>query len=119
MSISRTKGLRKFKPPLSGSIEITSHKFMLIRSTSKPFFLSFFLSFFLFSPTIPYSVLQVFNEIRGFFFLNVLLTVHPNVIIVFFYQIDAQILYFNTFSTSLYMFRALLCSSSGGQIVLV
>jgi len=35
-----------------------------------------------------------------------------------FYQIDAQILYFNTFITLLYMFRALFCSSSGGQIVL-
>jgi len=39
--------------------------------------------------------------------------------IVFFYQLDAQILYFNTFITFLYMSRALLCSSSGGQIVLV
>ena len=38
---------------------------------------------------------------------------------VFFYQLDAQILYFNTFITLLYMFRALLCSSSGGQIALV
>ena len=36
-----------------------------------------------------------------------------------FYQLDAQILCFNTFITFLYMFRALLCSSSGGQIVLV
>ena len=37
-----------------------------------------------------------------------------------FYQLDAQILYFlNTFITFLSMFRALLCSSSGGQIVLV
>jgi hypothetical protein len=32
-----------------------------------------------------------------------------------FYQLDAQILYFNTFITFLYMFQALLCSSSGGQ----
>ena len=37
----------------------------------------------------------------------------------FFYQLDAQILYFNTFITFLYMVRALMCSSSGGQIVLV
>jgi len=37
----------------------------------------------------------------------------------FFYELDAQILYLNTFITFLYMFRALLCSSSGGQIVLV
>ena len=40
---------------------------------------------------------------------------HPNITIVFFYQLDAQILYFNTFIIFLYMFRALLCSSSGGQ----
>jgi len=33
----------------------------------------------------------------------------------FFYQLDAHILYFNTFITFLYMFQALLCSSSGGQ----
>jgi len=37
----------------------------------------------------------------------------------FFYQLDAQILYFNTFIILHYMFRALMCSSSGGQIVLV
>jgi len=48
----------------------------------------------------------------------VLLSVRPNTMIVFFYQLDAQILYFNTFITFLYMFRALLRSSSGGQIVL-
>jgi len=36
-----------------------------------------------------------------------------------FYQLYAQILYFNTFITFIYMFRALLCSSSGGQIALV
>ena len=40
-------------------------------------------------------------------------------VIVLFYQLDAQILYFNIFTTFLYMFRAQLCSSSGGQIVLV
>ena len=34
--------------------------------------------------------------------------------VFFFYQLDAQILYFNTFITFLYMVRALLCSSSGG-----
>ena len=36
-------------------------------------------------------------------------------LIVFFYQLDAQFLYFNTFIILLYMFRALLCSSLGGQ----
>jgi len=34
----------------------------------------------------------------------------------FFYNLDAQILYFITFVTFLYLFRALLCSSSGGQL---
>jgi len=38
---------------------------------------------------------------------------------LFYYQLDAQIPYFNTFITLPYMFRALLCTSSGGQIVLV
>jgi len=32
------------------------------------------------------------------------------------YQLDAQIIYFNTFITFLYLFRALLRSSSGGQL---
>jgi len=36
-----------------------------------------------------------------------------------FYELDAQILYFNTFITFICMFRGILCSSSGGQIVLV
>ena len=54
-----------------------------------------------------------------YLFIYVLLTVHPNIMIFyFFYQLDAQILYFNTFITFLYMFRALLCLSLGGQIVL-
>jgi len=39
-------------------------------------------------------------------------------IVFFFNQLDAHILYFNAFITFLYMFRALLYSSSGGQIVL-
>jgi len=37
-------------------------------------------------------------------------------IVFSFYQLDEQTLYFNTFITFLYMFRALLCSSSGGQL---
>ena len=37
-------------------------------------------------------------------------------IVFFFYQLDAQILYFNTFIILRYMFRALLCSSSEGQM---
>jgi len=49
-------------------------------------------------------------------FFYVLLTVHPNIMIVFLYQLDAQILYFNIFITFFYMFRALLYSSSGGQL---
>jgi len=39
------------------------------------------------------------------FFFYVLLTVHPN--IIFFYQLDEQIIYFSTFVIPLYMFRAL------------
>ena len=51
------------------------------------------------------------------FSFYVLLTLHFNIMIVFFfYQFDTQILYSNTFITFLYMFRALLCSSSGGQL---
>jgi len=52
-------------------------------------------------------------------FFYIFLTVHLSTMIIFFYQLDAQILYFNTFITFLYMFQALLCSSSGGQVVLV
>ena len=37
-------------------------------------------------------------------------------LIVFVYQLYAQILYFNKFIIFLFMFRALLCSSSGGQL---
>ena len=39
-------------------------------------------------------------------YFYVLLTVHPNIMMVFFFlnQLDAQILYFNTFITFLYMF---------------
>jgi len=39
--------------------------------------------------------------------------------IVLFYQLDAKIVYFYILITFLYMFRALLFSSSGGEIVLV
>ena len=58
------------------------------------------------------------NEIKYTLFY-IFLTVHSNIMTVFLYQLDAQILYFSTFITFLYMFRALLCSSLGGQIVLV
>ena len=64
--------------------------------------------------TICYPATLTVDIFQNFF--NVLLTVNPNAMIVFFYQLDAQILYFNTFITFLYMFRALLCSSSGGQL---
>jgi len=43
------------------------------------------------------------------YFFNILLTVRPNIMMVFFYQLGAQILDFNTFTIFLYMFRALLC----------
>jgi hypothetical protein len=51
---------------------------------------------------------------------NVLLTVLPDIIIASLYQAGAHIFISNTpitFLTFLYMFRKLLCSSSGGQIV--
>jgi hypothetical protein len=51
---------------------------------------------------------------------NVLLTVFPDTIITSLYQLDAQFFISNTsitYLTFLYMFRTLLCSSSGGQIV--
>jgi hypothetical protein len=51
---------------------------------------------------------------RPFFY--VLLTVHLSITLVN-DQLDAQI--FNTFITILYIFRAISCSSSGGQIVLI
>ena len=41
---------------------------------------------------------------------------HVNLDDSLFYQLDAQILYFTTFITFLYLFRTLLCSSSGGQL---
>jgi hypothetical protein len=54
------------------------------------------------------------------YFFNVWLTMHPDTTAVN-YQLDAPFFYYylyNTFTISLYMFRAPLCSSSGGQIVL-
>ena len=48
---------------------------------------------------------------------NVLLTVHLNITVVN-NRPDAQLLY-NTFIKVLYIFRAMSCSSSGGQIVLI
>ena len=50
-----------------------------------------------------------------FFFFLRFVDLRPN-IVVFLYQLGTQILYFNTFITFLYMFRTLLCSSSGGQL---
>jgi len=49
-------------------------------------------------------------------YFDVSLTVHLSITLVN-DQLDAQI--FNTFITILYMFRAISCSSSGGQIVLI
>ena len=48
---------------------------------------------------------------------NILLTVHPNTIIVFFTNLMHK--FFITSIILLYMFRTLLCSSSGGHIVSV
>ena len=49
---------------------------------------------------------------------DVLLTVRLSIFILVFNQLDAQNLFYNKFISCIYMFRALLCSSSGGQIVL-
>jgi len=48
-----------------------------------------------------------------------MLAVIPSITIVFFKKLDAKIHYFNAFIILLYMFWTLLCSYSGGQIVLV
>ena len=53
-----------------------------------------------------------------FFGGGTFLTVHPNIMIVF-TNLMHKFIYFNTFIIFLYMFRALLCSSSGIQVVLV
>ena len=50
----------------------------------------------------------------------ILLTVHPNIMrVFFFYQLDVQILYFNTFIIFLCMFRALIMLVFRRTIVLV
>jgi hypothetical protein len=56
--------------------------------------------------------------VSNIFFFNVSLTVNLSITLAN-DQLDAQI--FNTFVTILYMymFRAISCSSSGGQIVLI
>jgi len=54
----------------------------------------------------------------GFFFLNILLTVHLSITLVN-DHLDEQFILYNTFNTVLYMFRATSCSSSEGQIVLM
>jgi len=55
-------------------------------------------------------------EYKVRYYFDVSLTVHLSMTLAN-DQLDAQI--FNTFITILYMFRALSCSSSGGQIVLI
>ena len=42
----------------------------------------------------------------GFFFFNVLLTVHLSIFILVINQLDAKNLFYNTFISCLYMFRA-------------
>ena len=66
--------------------------------------------------TLVRSVIWRYNKLSHVFF-NVLLTVHVSIILAT-DQLNAQILVFVKFVICLYMFRALLCSSSGGQIVL-
>jgi len=52
-------------------------------------------------------------------FLDVLLTVHLSINLVNDPTRRAILLFYNTFITVLYMFRAMSCSSSGGQIELI
>jgi len=56
----------------------------------------------------------IYNRPTNF---DVLLTVHLSIMLAT-DQLNAQIYFHDKFLISLYMFRALLCSSSGGQIVL-
>jgi hypothetical protein len=51
---------------------------------------------------------------KSWYSFDVLLTVHLSIILVI-NQLNAQILFNNKFIIFLYMLRALLCSSSGGQ----
>ena len=60
------------------------------------------------------------NDKGNLTFSYILIFCWPFILIrVFFYQLDAQYFYFNTCRIFLYMFLALLCSSSGSPIVLV
>ena len=63
--------------------------------------------------TLKFDIMLTFLHIN----FDVLLTVHLSIILPV-DQLNAQILFFNKFIIFLYMFRALLCTSSGGQIVL-
>ena len=64
--------------------------------------------------------LKCFRLVVWHFCFNVSLTVHLSITLDN-DQLDAQIFFINTFITILYvyMFRAISCSSSGGQIILI
>ena len=64
------------------------------------------------------SFIQSISRLKSVFCFDVSLTVHLSITLAN-DQLDSQI--FNTFITVLYMymFRAISCSSSGGQIVLI
>ena len=92
-------------------------RLLLLRSCSFTFLRLFLL--YSYSSALLRLLLLLFCSSTILRLFCVLLTVHPKIIIVFFYQLDAQLLYFNTIIIFLYVFRALLCSSAERQIVLV
>jgi hypothetical protein len=99
-----------FVPVIINSSDSTNDKTL----SSSYFFSYVVLSYFL----SPSSFLSLFHFIKHVSFVYVSLTVHISITLAN-DQLDAQIM--NTFIIILYMyiFRAILCSSSGGQNVLI
>ena len=58
-------------------------------------------------------------ELDQHIFFNILLTVHLSITLVNEPTLRTIVLFYNTFITVLYMFRATSCSSSKGKIVLI
>jgi len=63
------------------------------------------------------TVVLVIRRSNCIISFDVLLTVHLSMILAI-NQLNHKLFFCNEFIVCLYMFRALLCSSSGGQIVL-
>jgi len=62
----------------------------------------------------PFGLRKTNRFKQNYLLFYVLLTVHLSIITVI-NQLNGKFLYYNKFIICLYMFRALLCSSSGGQ----